>query len=114
MGVRGIKLHQTLFGPELIPDDKQDDDLRGRDPELIQARNEHIFHRYLYWSDGGRAAYPWVISQLKREFYLSESRLGQIIDADKGEIARIKSQKLTEKQLNDKYPPPVWRKLELR
>lgn len=101
--MRGEKIHLTLFGPEVEVADAQED-IRGRDPELIAQRNEHILYRYLdYYRIDRKLAYPWVVKQLSIQFYLSCSTISQLIAANEDTIVKMKKEGLTRAQLNRKY-----------
>jgi hypothetical protein len=102
MGVRGSKIHQTLFGPEEEPEVSEDQ--RGRDPELLEQRNDHLLHRYVWYGTIRPTDYPWVIARLRGDFYLTESTIGQIIAANTDKLRVIRKENLSLKQLREKFP----------
>jgi hypothetical protein len=104
--IRGKKIY-TLFGPEETPVASAEDQ-RGRDPELIRLRNEHLLYRFAWYRADIRNSYEWMVQQLSREFYLSESTIGQLIEASSEVLARIRGEKPTERDLKRKFPFFEW------
>ena len=55
---------------------------KGRDKQLIEQRNEMLLERYYYWTEVKRLRFDDVIKKLsEEEFFLSESRVMQLIRA---------------------------------
>ena len=53
---------------------------KGRDVNLITTRNRRIFERYYYWTEVERLRFDDALKRLStEEFFLSESRIMQII-----------------------------------
>ena len=53
---------------------------KGRDKELIDARNRKLFERYYYWTEVKRLRFDDTIRKLSsEEFFISEGRVMQII-----------------------------------
>lgn len=53
---------------------------RGRNRELIEARDRRLFERYYYWTEVKRLRFDDTVRKLSREeFYISESRVLQIV-----------------------------------
>ena len=53
---------------------------KGRDKELIAARDQRIFERYYYWTEVKRLRFDDAVKKLsEEEFYLSESRILQVV-----------------------------------
>lgn len=53
---------------------------RGRDKALIDARDQRMFERYYYWTEVKRLRFDDAVKKLsKEEFFLSESRVLQIL-----------------------------------
>lgn len=64
---------------------------RGRNPELIERRNEHLLTRLVYFGkEHPEWKYEAIVAQLAAEFYLSESTVGQIIEANGAVTVRIR------------------------
>ena len=73
---------------------------KGRDKELITERNKRIYERYFYWTEIKRIRFDDALQILsKREFFLSESRLMQIIREMINSGYSIDGQKMIEKPL---------------
>ena len=53
---------------------------RGRDKSLVDSRNIRIYERYYYWTEVKRLRFDDALRRLStEEFFLSESRIMQII-----------------------------------
>lgn len=53
---------------------------KGRDKELVNSRNVRIYERYYYWTEVKRLRFDDALQKLSsEEFFLSESRIMQII-----------------------------------
>ena len=65
----------------------------GRSPSLVQARNRHLLCRFLYWHENPEVKYEWVVEQLSREFYISQSTIGQILAANIEQLRILRKQK---------------------
>lgn len=73
---------------------------KGRDKELITERNKRIYERYFYWTEIKRIRFDDALQILsKREFFLSESRIMQIIREMINSGYSIDGQKKIEKPL---------------
>lgn len=73
---------------------------KGRDKELITERNKRIYERYFYWTEIKRIRFDDALQILsKREFFLSESRIMQIIREMINSGYSIDGQKMIEKPL---------------
>jgi len=105
MGVRGNKQYETLFG---IEEDVREQVTRGRDPELIERRNDHMLYRFVWYGSDRRNAYAWIVEQLSKEFYLTESTIGQIIEDSDVRLKQIRNENLNEKQIAAKFPFFKW------
>lgn len=82
---------------------------RGRNKELIAARNEKIAQRWYYWTEKQRLRFDDALTILsKQEFFLSEDRImailrGHIKTHPNPQIAthiKIKAPHLTAEQLS--------------
>ena len=53
---------------------------KGRDRNLVNTRNIRIYERYYYWTEVKRLRFDDALKRLStEEFFLSESRIMQII-----------------------------------
>jgi hypothetical protein len=101
--IRGKKVFQTLIWPEDQLTDGVQDDRRGRSPEWIERRNDHLLYRYWWYSKDGRSNMVWVYERLSWEFYITPSTIGQLIEDNLDTIAAIKKEGLTDKELRAKF-----------
>lgn len=54
--------------------------MKGRDKELISARDRKLYERYYYWTEVQRLRFDDALHILStEEFFISESRIMQII-----------------------------------
>lgn len=64
--------------------------MKGRNKQLIEERNKKIYERYFYWTEVKRMRFDDALQIVaQKEFFLSESRVLQII----------------RKMINDGYEP---------
>lgn len=92
--MRGAQVFtQTLFPPERCKE--LSFKTSGRDADLIEQRNLLLLHRY-YWhgtkeiAPGIRMSFESVIECLKKEFFLSERRITDIVEANADVIRSIR------------------------
>lgn len=87
---------------------------RGRNKELIKARNERIVQRWYYWTEKQRLRFDDALTILsKQEFFISEDRIMRIIreyinkhpSPDISTRINIRAPKLTAEQLS-LFPDP--------
>ncbi len=53
---------------------------KGRDKALIAARDQRVFERYYYWTEVKRLRFDDAVKKLsEEEFFLSESRILQVV-----------------------------------
>lgn len=101
--IRGRKLHNGFI---IRPKSRRA--CIGRNPALIEKRNLHVLYRFAWYSSDIRNSFEWTIKQLAREFYLSESTIGKIVQAGNEELLSIRKERLNIKTLNRKYPFFNW------
>ena len=54
--------------------------MKGRDKELVSARDRKLYERYYYWTEVQRLRFDDALHVLStEEFFISESRIMQII-----------------------------------
>ena len=82
--------------------------VRGRSPELLQVRNEKIFHRFYYYSRIIQYKYEHVLTALKNDFDLSENTIAELIMNNANRVKEVGDLKLTRKQLKDMFPNYSW------
>lgn len=88
--------------------DNSKSDRKGRSRELLNNRNEKLFHRFYYYSKILQYSYVQVLNALVIEFDISESTLVQLIAKSATELTVIRDKKLTRQQLKRRYPYYNW------
>lgn len=88
----GKRGHSELF-IENPGKDNTNNRINGRSPILINQRNQALIHRYYFISVNTKNRYEAIITRLSSEFYLSNSMVGKIINANFDEIGKIKKEK---------------------
>lgn len=110
--VRGVKLHRNLLFAleEQQPKQEQEEWKPGRNPDLLAARDEHIFHRYVYYfrQGGGKFRREYIVKELSKEFYLAESTIGQLLEEHADDVLSIMRAWPATAELNKKWPPQKW------
>ena len=100
-GARIFKQHlQSLF-----PEDREATDTersQGRDPELIEARNEAIMYRYHYYCMGD-SRWEIILPKLAKEFYLSEVTMSKIIQENSVLRRRILNENPTAADMKKRF-----------
>ena len=98
----------TLFG-EVETKINDEEKTRGRDPELNAAKNELILHRIIYYRMDMRNSEEWIFKMIRREFFLTESTIGQLVE-DNGDILHRIRKEINIKMLREKYDWIEWEK----
>jgi hypothetical protein len=94
MAERGKCLFKTfLVGVEPEKKAKNKAVIRGRSNKLVDARNEHLLSRFVFWGMQHEYKYEWIIRKLCNEFYLSESTVGHIIENNPELLQKIRKAK---------------------
>jgi hypothetical protein len=75
----------------------------GRSPELIAERNEHIMYRYYYYQKFTDKRWDVVVKLLRRQFYISETTITEIIMDNSARLKQIQNEQLTIRQLKERY-----------
>lgn len=71
--------------------------MKGRDKELISARDRKLYERYYYWTEVQRLRFDDTLHILStQEFFISESRIMQIIRKLIGEGYEMEKRQETE------------------
>ena len=104
---RGIRLYNAVLF-EGLPDAPPKQEKKGRNKNLIERRNEFLFHRYCYLSKIKQLTMPLVYSQLETELFLSTITIVEILEANAQTILLIKKQMPTVKDLREKWPTIMW------
>lgn len=84
----------------------------GRDPILVEKRNQLIAHRYYYYARMLRKNYPDTLDHLCNEFFISEYQLvNRVIGNALATLAQLKREDPTVQYFRKKYPFMVWNDL---
>ena len=106
---RGITTYKILlFDDNIVTVDAPNENRGGRNPLLIEKRDEFLFHRIYFKTTVQRKLYEDVLDELESEVYLSKTMLKKIINSRTDELLQIKRNKPTIKELKDKFPHIVW------
>ena len=107
--IRGKKVMRTLtlFGEETETIDEERP--KGRNPELYAGWKELVLARVVYYRMNGMVKDEWIFKQIKCEFFISESTIGQLIE-DNGDIMMRLRKGISLKMLREKYYWIEWEK----
>lgn len=107
---KGGNVYKELLLWEAEPAPEQSTVLvKGRNPELVERRNEKIAYRFVYWlKRHPQYRYEVHLAQLAQEFDLAEVTIGEIIQQTGDVIARIKKEWPAVKELKERWPWIVW------
>jgi hypothetical protein len=106
---RGSKLFQAvLFDEADVLNLPQKSDSKGRDADLIEARNNLLLHRFYFKGKIERKLYPDVLMELKKELFLSVRTIQDILQDKSEQVLEIKKLKPTAKELQKMFPFMVW------
>lgn len=103
--MRGSTFFHQLFN------DKKDDKpvvRKGRSVVLVQERNELLLLRYYFYGNYSELRHNAVLKRLKEEFFLSETRILDIISQNHDALRRIKNERITLQELRKEYPHFNW------
>lgn len=89
-GIRGERVFRELMLFDMPEEPKSDERERGRSADKIAARNEHLLYRYCWYQADNSRRHGWIVERLADEFYLTESTVGQIIEASGDNIRLVK------------------------
>lgn len=105
---RGVRLHTLLLFEEVnIP--THNEELRsGRNPHLIESRDNCLLHRFYFKTKIQRKIYEDVLKELEHEFFLSKMMIQKILQNKADDALLIKRQQPSLKDLKDQFPFMVW------
>lgn len=105
---RGLRLHQALIFEEVeirIPDSDQ---RSGRNPQLIEKRDNLLIHRFYFKTKVQRKIYDDVLRELEEETFLSKIMIMKILQAKADQALLIKKQQPSKEDLRRQFPFMVW------
>jgi len=107
---RGLRLHTALLFEEVSIPTQSTEELRsGRNPQLLENRDNCLLHRLYYKSSLLRKVYEDVYKELEQEFFLSKSMLQKIVQAKADQALAIKRKHPSVQELRDMFPFMVWK-----
>mgnify|MGYP000865968440 CR=1 FL=1 len=103
----GIRQHTKLVATE-TPCLNQG---RGRNANLCAERDLLLIHRYYFYTRlfPLRLAYDAIITQLQKEFHLSNKRIVDVIKDNDDELKKIVQSPPTANMLSKKFPHYNWK-----
>lgn len=111
MNNRGRRRHiQAIQLFELEPIPSAPVELKkGRDQELLAARNKKIVLRYYYYAKLKKIQYDEILKSLKTEFDISNKTISNVLFVDNyNEVSNVMQSKPTIKQLKKELPYFAW------
>lgn len=81
---------------------------KGRNEVLVQARNEALIHRHYYYAKLKGRQYQDVLTELEREFFISQRTIIDVIMRHGPALRRLHDTKPTIRQMRDRYPFLTW------
>ncbi len=111
MSKRGHAIYRAMQLWE-VPEPQEvagEPDRPGRSAELHEARNERLWHRFVYWTrTHPQYQYEAHLKQLSAEFDLSEVTIGELIQDNRYEIARVRKDFPSTEELRARWWWMVW------
>ena len=104
---RGIRLHEMLLFDDNTPPPAPKT-FNGRNPQLIDARDNFLLHRFYFKSRIKRMLYGDTLKELAAETWLSELQVQKIIQDKTEQVMDIKKAAPTVKQLKQLFAHIVW------
>jgi hypothetical protein len=80
----------------------------GRDPQLLQQRDEVIVARYYYLVRIKKTQYPEALATLRVQFFHSEIIIQRVLQRHYEQLKRFKEEKPPVGVFKKKYPWLVW------
>lgn len=98
-------LFQEIF---VVNEVTQERTRKGRSEELHARRNQLLVERYWYYGQYTPARFELIIKILSQEFFLSTSRIPDIIQQHLDSLRGLKSNPLSLRDLKARWPHFVW------
>lgn len=87
---RGITVFNSLLFDDIEELPRREH--RGRSPELLDARDRLLLHRFYFKTRIQGKQYPTVLKELEKELFISVMQIQKIIQSKLTEILHIKKQ----------------------
>lgn len=104
--MRGQQLFQDLFE---LPKEPITGPGKGRNGELDEQRNDLLLHRYYFYGHFTDLRYHKIMRRMNREFFLSERRLLDVIQAHTAKLHDIRQCQPSLMDLQRKWPHFIWK-----
>lgn len=106
---RGITTWNTLFfDDDTTLVETPSESRGGRNPLLIEKRDEFLLHRIYFKSSIQKKMYSVVLTEMEAEVFLSKMMLQKIIQTKSETLLLIKHNKPSLKDLKEKWPHILW------
>jgi hypothetical protein len=103
---------QSIFQKLIFEEDAQTPSLfgktKGRDAQLIEARNKLLIHRYYYYAKILNLNYFKILETLENEFFIAQRTMSNILMSCDAQLFALKRQAPTVKYFKEMYPFMVW------
>lgn len=81
---------------------------KGRNEGLIQKRNQQLVARFYFYSTLNALKFSKVLELLESEFFISQSRIADLLAEQSEQITAIEMNSITVNDLRDTYPAMNW------
>lgn len=81
---------------------------KGRNEGLIQRRNQQLVARFYFYSTLNDLKFSRVLELLESEFFISQSRIADLLAQQSDQITAIELNSITVNDLRDTYPSMNW------
>ncbi|WP_434981555.1 hypothetical protein [Daejeonia sp. YH14] len=85
-----------------------DQKTKGRNSELIRKRNYKLIARFYWYNSIVGLKFEKCIEELEKEFYLSNSRITDLITENAQSLSEFETKKPNEKELKKEIPFFNW------
>lgn len=104
---------QSIFQKLIFEDDSNTaptlfEKTKGRDAQLIEARNKLLIHRYYYYAKIQNLNYLKILENLENEFFIAQRTMSNILMSCDTQLFALKRQAPTLKYFKEMYPFMVW------
>jgi hypothetical protein len=103
---RGVKAHEEFAGRTFQTDKSGS---KGRNKDLVAARNHCLIHRYYYYAKLLHFTYEAVVTELQKEFFLSADTIPRIVEKHMEQIKQIGANNVTAPMLEAEFPFLKWK-----
>lgn len=102
--MRGSTFFNNLFNDKKSPNVVR----KGRSEILVQERNELLLLRYYFYGKYSELRYNAVLIRLRNEFFLSKTRILDIVTEHQEVLKRIREEDVSLQEMRKRYPHINW------